>query len=283
MFRKEFSEVSRTEGHFAEHLALRHLHVSKKFQYVYIDTPKVGCSTIKRTLQNAENDGQQISAASLEGAFGYSHYLLDIHDTTKSALYRPKTLAEMHAVIRSTAHVFAFVRNPFTRILSAYIDKIATNRDRRAAFAQELGWAAEHIERVPSFVDFLQTLAELPAHEMDQHWRPQHYHLSGVPRFSFIGAFERFSSDLQIILGRIHPELPRRIITVTEHRTDVNERMALHFADQRAIELVRRIYANDFTWLGYSLSIQDALCPPRELEHARLLAPRHPSESLPVD
>ena len=91
------------------------INVSIKHRYVYIETPKVGCSTIKDTLQRMELDYPDLQRSDPEM----------IHDRNYSPLLRPAQTWGLDRLLHSRDFfVFCFVRNPYTRLLSAYLDKI---------------------------------------------------------------------------------------------------------------------------------------------------------------
>lgn len=236
---------------------LAHVHVSARFRYVYVDTPKTGCSTIKRTLNNLE--GQDCANTGASGAFGYSADLMRVHDRTVMHLGQPDSPAGFKAAISAAPVIFAFVRNPYTRVLSAYLDKIASRPDRRDLFLQEI--SPHRSGQTPSFPDFLDIIADQQPMEMNPHWRIQRFHLAfGVVGYTHIGAFETFQQDFARVLHDLG--LPNdRVTVLDEHRTDAGAKLSQHY-NEAAVRRVRRIYAKDFAAFGYSLDPAEALKPP---------------------
>jgi hypothetical protein len=244
-------------------LLLNHIHHSPRYGYVYVDTPKVACSTIKHTLQCAERGEASLSIngdGSAPGQYGYSEFLLRIHDRCKSLLEYPRDLDQLERILKSSCFVFCFVRNPFTRVLSAYLDKILGPAERRALFLEKLGIpGTENL----GFVEFLGLVQRQMPEAMDPHWRPQHVHLH-VLAYNFIGSFERFQQDFHTVLTTIDPTLQKYAVRVDEHGTNASS-MALvgyHYADTRAVDLVSRIYERDFALFGYPAEIERSGSPP---------------------
>ena len=88
------------------------INISKTYKYVYLETPKVACSTIKRTFQKAE-----VTALGGEVA-------KNIHDKNLSPLLSPLDIQNgLDSMFEGDEFFrFSFVRNPYSRILSAYLD-----------------------------------------------------------------------------------------------------------------------------------------------------------------
>ena len=126
-------------------------HWSKKHQYVYVETPKAACTTIKRVLQEAETGSELVYDK--PG---------DVHNRLRSPLLSPTSdMAAFAAAMHDKDYFrFCFVRNPFIRILSCYLDKMVKNQFERKRLAPKLGIDPEN---PPSFNYFLHAVAEQQA------------------------------------------------------------------------------------------------------------------------
>ena len=226
---------------------------SERFGYTYVSTAKVACSTIKHVMQRAESGPSQSSRDdSSSNPYGYSDFLLKVHDRNQSLLRWPANNDELHQFIGRSRRVFCLIRNPFTRVLSAYLDKIAANLNRRRAFMAELGVADVAPDDVVTFVDFLRLVRAQPVESMNGHWRPQYPHLSSYPMdYDLVGSFETLSADLPKIFSEISPEILSFLENVDEHKTNAGELISSYYDDE-SIDLVRTIYRDDFDRLGYS-------------------------------
>ena len=139
---------------------------------------------------------------------------------------------------------FAFVRNPWDRLLSAYRFMLAGgwhDGDRR--------WAARHLARHPSFEAFvLEGLT--PEVVAGLHFQPQIGFLAdpftrrvGV---DFVGQFETLQQDFRIVADRlgIRAELPHR----NRSRADAGYRAAYTPA---MVAAAAEVYARDVAAFGY--------------------------------
>ena len=88
--------------------------ISVKKGYLYVETPKVACSTIKRSLQLLEV-GPEIVPPPRK-----------IHERSCSPLLTPSQVGSLflECAYSDNFFRFCFVRNPYTRILSCYLDKV---------------------------------------------------------------------------------------------------------------------------------------------------------------
>jgi hypothetical protein len=232
----------------------------------------VACSTIKFTLQCAERGGEPVSSNGfgVTGRYGYSDFLLRVHDRSESLLQYPRDDDQLDAFQDISRYVFGFVRNPFSRVLSAYIDKIERNAERRALFLANLGKPTSKSNENVCFVEFLELVRQQTPETMDPHWRPQYAHLSGRLNFNFLGVFERFEDDFRTVLTSIDPML-QCATKVQEHGTNASSLSLLerYYADSMAVRLVSEIYQQDFNLFDYPNEVKLAAEPPRSGE-ARL-------------
>lgn len=139
----------------------------------------------------------------------------------------------------------SFVRHPYTRLLSAYLDLICNPR-HFPLHRLELFGHRDHV----SFSEFVDLVVQQDTREMNFHWRPQVDLLDPVNiAFSFIGRMENFQRDLDSVIR----ELSGRPITPRgqEHRTGADELVARFYSRDIARQVAER-YAEDFDYFGYS-------------------------------
>lgn len=215
-------------------------HISRRHSAVFIEVPKAGCSVVKRVMQHSEHGGEPYDEPK------------SVHDRATSPLGAPVRdrfdLGEVFGP-NSPYFRFAFVRNPYSRALSCYLEKIAGEQWLRETRLPELGFEAD--EDV-TFVQFLRRVAAQEPREMDIHWAPQHLLLSlGRVEYGFLGRFESFHRDLQAVIAHLGMDVPERLLsTTTRHVTNAGARI-MEFYDDEAVDLVRTIYRKDFDLLGY--------------------------------
>jgi hypothetical protein len=246
----------------ANRLCFGHIHFSPKYNYIYVDTPKVACSTIKYTLKCAEYDEARLEMNGSATRYGYSDFLMRIHDRRESPLLFPTTTEELEQFLSLSHLVFCFARNPFTRVLSAYIDKIEKNAARRALFTTNLGRQAQDQDQLLSFVEFLELVKQQPPESMDPHWRLQNLHIKGM-HYDVVGAFEQFGNDFDRLLSSIDQKMATFFAKVDEHKTNASENISKYYSDKKAVQLALDIYEQDFVYFGYCDDIARATEPPR--------------------
>ncbi len=143
-----------------------------KLDIIYTYIAKVGSSTFKKTfyMHNLPYDDPQLPSLAED------IYL--IHRATDKIRVKP-------TFENSTAKKVLFLRNPYRRIVSAYLDKIATG-DRtfanitkqvlalqRKLLPSEAEVLLNEKKTTPTFYELLCYLKSLPFYEMEQHFRPQ--------------------------------------------------------------------------------------------------------------
>lgn len=221
-------------------------HLSHRFRYVYVEVPKAGCTAVKKLLQLAEVDGDRSRVAD------------NVHDRPTSPLLSP---ADPDADFErawndGTYFRFTFVRNPYTRVLSAYLDKLVTNEWERERRLPQLGFRKN---ARPTFTTFLERIIDQDPVDMDIHWTPQ-TQLLGLPDNTYdrVYRFEDFQPGLRRMLAAtgipVHDE---SVIEIPAHPTAANSRVAEHYG-AREIDLVSQLYADDFRHLGYDLALAPA-------------------------
>ena len=212
---------------------------SDENRYIYVETAKVSCSTIKCTLQKIEKDDP--------------FYLSDdIHDIRMSPLKSPlQEETEFCRKLYSDKYIkFCFVRNPFTRLVSAYLDKIVSPSDEktRLKYLSELNLSPE---KSVSLLEFLLEIRKDKAEEFNPHWRPQSI-LLGIDKvpYDFIGRFENFDNDFKRVIKAIGKS-NEFITTYAPHATNAQDSIK-NLLGQREIDLICEIYEDDFKNFLYS-------------------------------
>lgn len=200
--------------------------VDRKRAFVYFRIPKAANSTVVYSLIPSSHTSKE----------------------AKRALPRASSLTRSEvSELSERFFLFTVVRNPYSRLASAYLEKIvrAKRADKVARF---LGRAlTSHI----SFLDFCRYLNAGGIYE-DPHWYRQCDLIpSGVGQLHFVGRVESLRKDLEEILRRVQGgpcDTPR---SWTRHATGATSRLKELYCAE-SIEIVRDLYAHDFTAFGYS-------------------------------
>jgi hypothetical protein len=215
-------------------------HISRRHHAVFVEVPKAGCTVVKRVMQHSEHGGEPYDVPD------------SVHERSTSPLGAPiRDGFDLDEVFGDEGPYFrfAFVRNPFSRALSCYLEKIDGEQWLRDMRLPMLGFEPD--EKV-TFLDFLHRVAEQEPADMDIHWAPQAHLLSlEKVRYGFLGRFESFHDDLVSVIDRLGMSAPEELLSKrTAHTTNARDKIAEYYDDE-SVELVQRIYSRDFEQLGY--------------------------------
>ncbi|MBD3805445.1 hypothetical protein BMG00_09455 [Thioclava marina] len=158
--------------------------------------------------------------------------------------------AQVAALESDAVFTFTVVRNPFTRVLSSYQDKILRGpRMERWKHMLELDENGQ-----PSFLSFCRFLDQGGLYR-DAHWAPQSaLMLLPLDKFDHICKVESLDADLVTAVQRIWgsdgpAELPR-----AGNPTNAEEKLRTAYCD-KSEALIRKLYAADFAAFGYSTEL----------------------------
>lgn len=173
----------------------------------------------------------------------------------------PKTDSVINCV---NVKKYTCVRNPFSRILSAYLNKVESRKNivSEDYFSIVVKSIREHSkDESVSFLDFLTWLKTGPKWlTTDEHWRLQTSMLNmDIIDYNFIGRFENLAVDGQKLLDLmgIDDAFPTQE-KVAFKPTNASNKLREYYTEKE-IELVLDIFESDFTQLSYSKKIQDLL------------------------
>ncbi|MEL6957337.1 MAG: sulfotransferase family protein [Pseudomonadota bacterium] len=218
----------------------RALHLSARYGVLYVNNPKVACSTIKLSLQRAERGDPSFTPKP------------SVHSHSASPLltfadFDPPDQA-LSTALAKTPFVFSFVRNPFSRLISAYLNKIVTGQ-KQGRFREEAGFDAR---TCPTLDDFVAAVCSQDPLAQNPHWRVQGYNLSWDRiAYDFIGRLENFDMDWAAFTERmgLPPDI-HRAGRRTSHQT-----VDLPTLSATSAEAIRRCFAFDFVTFGYPLDL----------------------------
>jgi chondroitin 4-sulfotransferase 11 len=161
---------------------------------VYIEVPKVACSSIKITLAS-------LLGIDLEAVGGDPH---KVHFPAPASCQSGPTLYP-------GLFTFAFVRNPWDRLVSCYRDKILGEAPDFTSFHPARGVACclarfDVFRAGMSFDEFVKAVAAVPDKEADDHFRSQHTFVTntlGGVGVDFVGRFETLGRDFQRVCEKL--------------------------------------------------------------------------------
>lgn len=144
---------------------------------------------------------------------------------------------------------FAFVRNPFTRLVSAY------------EFMQAGGYGpvdqpiVEVVRRYKTLEEFVLGYLTPGAAKAIRHFRPQHYFICNSNQelmVDYLGRFEHLDQDYEYIRQKIGAGEPLKKLNTTKTKKNSLQE---YFANQQVIDKVSTIYQKDFQLFNYPVEL----------------------------
>lgn len=213
--------------------------LSRDDRLAFVKNSKCGCTSIAQAFHfydtghfykgNIHREGRHLRQ-------GYSHW----QENWKS-------------VEAERPFLFSFVRNPVSRLVSAYMDFVVLKRNPEAAQHTET-FAQRGLYQVDDKVDGLDRFLDLIADEFavdpmlsDRHWRPQFLNLGGgLLDFQLIGKMERFTEDLRRLHVASGVSLERFPVTIANRS---GSEAIVATPEQR--RKIRDLYEKDYEAYGY--------------------------------
>ncbi|XP_071104234.1 carbohydrate sulfotransferase 9-like [Haliotis cracherodii] len=166
---------------------------SKADNLCYCGTAKAGCTFWKQVIRFLNHDtGDQTYQHPLDIPRDIVHW--GMKHTTQTDFYKLKQYF-------SNYERFMFVRNPFTRLWSAYIDKVFLPDHWGHPFVS--GLTSSKCPLNATFEDFVKRVLVTPVGNMDSHWVPMSYSCDPCTfQPTFLGKMETFAADVRHLLSR---------------------------------------------------------------------------------
>lgn len=165
--------------------------------FLYMKNHKCACTTVLATLMDLLAKEQGLSETiSMD----------TVHTPPKSVLLTgPRGLSDesvMAAITDPNVFKFSVVRDPVTRTVSAYADKIATGDKQKGKLMKYLGRPADSNITLKQFIALL--ASDEGARDVDRHWRSQRLEIAydRIP-FDYIGTVEDIKPAMDTIVGKI--------------------------------------------------------------------------------
>jgi len=217
--------------------------ISKEHQFVCIMMPKCGSSSMAVNLDYYFSDPNQATSEPrpAEDARRSFTRLSDLHSQeAEDTLER--------------SFIFTVARNPFHRILSAYLDKF-----RLKKYQIRYGPKIKKYGDDVTFFTFCRWLEDGGFQE-NHHFLPQSHFVDviGFENLDFIGKLESFERDVQKIFSLIDESRTEFRIYRGEwrqsgrHKETKSRKKNESYYDLESIDIVRHIYHSDFEYFGYS-------------------------------
>ena len=172
----------------------------------------------------------------------YRRFGREIPSKEAKRLFRtPSQLSTKEVDALPGLYTFAFVRNPYTRVLSAFLDKVDRRTRRKGVEA--------------SFHEFLDYL-EKDGLYSNAHWAPQvSLLLLPFEQYDFFGKTEHLDRDLREVLKHLTTEVEdARILSALGNATGASSKLTTYF-DDSAKARVENLYRADFEAFDYPMTL----------------------------
>jgi hypothetical protein len=240
--------------------------ISDEPRFIYFVVPKVACSSIKTALLPLFD----VNAAEYEFIREDDAPDLGIHRLFAGSGYQ----INRNRLIRALDHgeyqghfKFAFVRNPWDRLVSCYSEKVMDVKETELGeppFRKVPSEKGSKLYKGMPFAEFVETVYEIPDDEANVHFVSQHEIICGSGRdkpimADFVGRFENLAADFAIVAERIggaqRLQLPHKLRSTSRKYRPYTE-----FYDDRLRNLVYERYREDIEIFNYSFG--DPHSPP---------------------
>jgi len=135
---------------------------------------------------------------------------------------------------------FAFVRNPFDRLVSAFKHLVKNGAKQRINDDPRL-------YRDMEFKEFVDVLLTMDKKTMDIHFRPQNLFLPNISELDFIGKFENINDDFIFVCKK----LGIKSLSLM-HQNSTNPIKLSEYYDEETIKKVSEFYKEDFELFNYN-------------------------------
>jgi hypothetical protein len=236
--------------------------ISDEYKFVYMVVQKVACSSVKTALMSLfDLDTGPYETVRTDGSRGLRVHKL--FDDSGYQIGKQQFTGELESKYRDYFK-FAFVRNPWDRLVSCYSQKLLDVRKDSMGQKSNLSPSIRGIELYYGmpFNEFVQAVHVIPDEKANIHFRSQCATVcdeDGGIMADFVGRFETLGEDFSYVAQRIGvPEIQLPHLLRSKNR---GGRSYSEFYDDRLAELVHDRYAEDVERFDYSFSLETADTP----------------------
>lgn len=207
--------------------------ISHKHKYIYFYVPKVACTSIRNLLAIGDGLKWYHPWDKTQTKFEYI-YLQDSNNKKYDNYFK-----------------FAFVRNPWDRLVSCYFDKVVGSRTRPDSIAIKNGEYIQFKKRYKknfktmTFPEFVCMVKDLDEKSSNGHFRSQHTFMN-KEKLNFIGRFEQLQVDLNVVKKKF--DLPNDV----KHLLKSSHKDYKEYYDEKLKNIVAERFKKDIELFGYT-------------------------------
>ena len=227
-----------------------HTHISLVNRYAYVEVPKAGCGTMKATLGGME--AARMGPAMVGRVQENPHDRMRATPFVKPFQLSPTMLEEVFA--SPDFRRFTVVRDPASRALSGYIEKIGQGLKQSEPIVEAIK-ASTGRDVAPADItleQFLDVIGGQTSRDQDPHWRRQADHLGlGIVDYDAVIHLEDLDASWALV-GELTstPNLQEQFFC--RNSTGARNRMADYYTPA-LLQRIADIYARDYPTLHYPL------------------------------
>ncbi len=235
----------------------------------FIDTPKAGSLKVKLILHKLFY-GDKFEDWMTEPYYLHQREFLVDKSREKGKVLKPipnlldlsvEELEEIH----KTYYKFCFVRNPYTRLMSAYkhrfLDTFQAKKQlgpllrycnmTRSLLGQDAIEEVRSFDQLPTWGEFIQSVSMAPIQAMDNHWYPQYYTVMyELFDFDKVGRLESFAEDMEEVLSSIGTSSKELGVDLAKKSNSSKASVDLSYTEAQR-KAVAEAYKIDFMTFGY--------------------------------
>ncbi len=247
------AEAEGYDGDFAISRIAYGTFVSPARRYMYMETPKAACTSWKRLI------------ADLERAAVETHRAPYHRETRADMLIHQRKYVGIPTLLDTSAderrsildgaddwHVFALCRNPYSRLVSVFENKVRLGEPGYRHLTARFGDAAGYSDARAAFAAFVREIAaDSERRRDDAHLRPQHELLliKLVP-YRRVFPIEQMQAALDALSAHLQTQVPLSIDRANESAA----RPWRSYYDEATAAIAGDAYAEDFAVFGYDRS-----------------------------
>tara|TARA_R110002111_G_scaffold107734_7_gene166343 strand:+ start:5742 stop:6539 length:798 start_codon:yes stop_codon:yes gene_type:complete len=204
--------------------------INDEHKLVYVVNSKAACSAIKQAMMSS-------TGVDVNGADYW-----DVHQAGIDKGYVRKNLSEKE----KKYFFFTFVRDPFSRIASLYLNKFCDQTNISQKGFEYKTYLGGILERNDSFERFVTKVSRIPDVLCDRHFKPQAYLINQeLEKIDFVGKFENLNRDYE----RLRKDFCLKKLNVVNKSSDYS---LSDIYTHTTLDLVAKRYEEDIEQFGYA-------------------------------
>lgn len=232
-------------------------YLSEKYKLLYVATPKVACTSLKWWFASlaglSKEDFSDVESDESDPD-------LVIHDAFRTLApsvtgLQPQSLIE--PLTSNSYFRFAVVRNPYTRIFSAWQSKLLLREPLQSHSFVDCDFYNRPIKTEEdialAYEGFLEHILSLDEAHLDAHWKPQFNLLRpDLISYSKVAKLEHVNDLTAEFTRHVDASIPKPFRDRPRNESLIP--YSRKFVTDRSVEIIQELYAKDFEAFGYDVA-----------------------------